>query len=410
MNISFQKHLIYLPAFLMDMSTSSAILGMPFYASRLGASPLIIGIIASTSSLLYILFSRVFGKLSDRVSRKMVPQIACICFSILYFFIPLCKSLGQLAVLFPFTGLTLSAFWPPLEAWIGELADDRPLAKRVKMFNLSWTCGVMIGYATGGYIYELHYAIPFYFAGVFALCAAVVVAIQPGSLKRSQALEKLEERGTRGEAPRKAGSTKLSGVLDETMSNNPSLTIKYLHLSWTANFFSWFSLGATRYIFPKLINELKMAPRVFGLLMLVWSGTQALMFYILGTTKKWHHKSAPLIGFQMLGCIGFLIIWMTNLPRFWAPALMLFGIDSGMTYFSSIYYSLYGHSDLGNKSGWHESILSSGAFLGPFIGGALANYISLKSPYLFCAMMIIAGLMIQFIMLHVNKQQFRSAE
>ena len=84
-NTSLRNDLIYLPALLMDMSVGSVVLGVTYFASRLGASSLIIGIMASASTLLYVIFCQVFGRLSDRVSRKRIPQLACAALSILYF-------------------------------------------------------------------------------------------------------------------------------------------------------------------------------------------------------------------------------------------------------------------------------------------------------------------------------------
>ena len=361
----------------MDMSTSSAVLGMTFYALTLGASPLAIGITASTSTLLYVIFSRIFGRLSDRIGRKRVPQIAALCFSLLYLLMPHCKSLTQLVIMFPFTGLCLSAFWPPYEAWIAELNDGRPLEKRVRMFNLAWATGVMIGYGISGYIYELSYMIPFYFAGIGSFIAVTVVTFQPKPVKQSVHVEEQSQTENNG-----------SDV-------QACLTKKFLYISWTAIFFTWITLGVLRYIFPKLISELQMKPSVFGLLMLAWAGTQVVMYFILGATKRWHYKFSVLLILQLLGCIGFVIIYLTNLPILWLLALILFGLQTGMIYFSSIYYSLHGHTDKGNKSGWHECILSSGGFIGPFIGGVLANYINLKVPYVFCAATVIFGLLVQ---------------
>ncbi len=363
----------------MDMSTSSAVLGMPFYASRLGASSFTIGITASISTLFFVIFTRVFGSLSDRVNRKRVPQIACLCFSLLYFFMPLCKSVKQISLLFPLTGLTLAGFWPPFEAWIGEISNGHSLVKRVKYFNLSWTLGVMIGYIAGGYIYELHYSIPFYFSCIGSLCSFLTLTFQksPSRSKKNESSE-----------------------INEV---NP-LTRKFLLISWIANFFSWLTLGVLRFIFPKMISELDMSSRLYGSLMLAWASIQGILFYILGSTEKWHYRFSMIICFQISGCLGFLIIWRTLSPLYWAFALMLFGLCTGVTYFSSIYYSLCGHSDLGNKSGWHESILSSGGFIGPFIGGALANYIDIKSPYIFCVIMIMIGIIIEsFIMRNYPK-------
>jgi predicted MFS family arabinose efflux permease len=65
--------------------------------------------------------------------------------------------------------------------------------------------------------------------------------------------------------------------------------------------------------------------------------------------------------------------------------------------------------DLGGKSGWHESILHSGTVIGPSIGGALASYAGLKSPYLFCAVAMVVGLPVQAFILR-RKQKSQATE
>lgn len=378
--------LIYLPALLMDMSTSSALLGMPFYASSLGASPFAIGLMASSSTLLFVIFTRVFGRLSDRIARKRVPQFACLCYMLLYLAMPLCRNLWQLSMLFPLNGLILAGFWPAFEALIGELNDGKPLAKRIRFFNLAWTCGVMVGYVSGGYVYELHYSIPFYFASLGAFISFTVISIQTRS----------DDKNTR--------SYENNHLVD---SNEPSKAYRMtmLYASWVANFSSWLTLGVIKFIFPKLISQLGMSASMFGKLMLCWSGVQFIMFYMLGSTKRWHYRFSLLMLFQALGLLGFIIIWRVSSPIIWVFAFMLFGLCTGMTYFSSIYYSLHGHDDLGNKSGWHESILSSGGLFGPFIAGALANYVSDKSPYLFCSIIIAASLIVQASIIQKARQR-----
>ena len=386
--MSLRDNFIYLPALLMDMSTGSAILGVTFFASRLGASPLTIGVMASINTVLYVLLCQVFGKLSDRSNRKRFPQIACFSFAVLYLFMPFCTSLKQLIIFFPLTGVTLSALWPAMEAWIGEQGDGRSLVKRVSMFNLFWTGGLMLGYVSGGYIYDLNVSAPFYFAGIFALCSTVIISIQPGPANGAR-------EGLQVGRPSDMSQ----------LSLNRQLAAKYLNISRVANFASWLTLGIMRYIFPKLIYEMGVAPRVFGLLMLCQAGAQFVMFFVLGTTEKWHYRFSPLLVFQILAVISFASIWLVGSPVLWAFALMLFGLNTGMTYSSSMYYSLCGHLDLGGKSAWHESVIHTGVFFSTLIGGALANYVDLKSPYLFCAAAILVGLPVQIFILRRNNNE-----
>jgi len=392
--MSLRKDSIYVSALLMDMSTGSVILGLTFFASSFGASALAIGVTASVYRLLYVIFCQVFGRLSDRVSRKKLTQVACLSFAVLHFIVPFCVRLSQLVVLFPLTGIVLAALWPAMEAWIGQRDDGRPLVKRISIFNLFWTGGLMIGYVGGGciaYIGGLQARALFFFASIASLGAAAIITSQPYS--------RGEERGAE-DAHQGTESCEQDTV-------EQRLTTRYLYLSWAANSVSYLSLSIIRYILPKFIrdqaNELgitpRMAPLMSGLMMLCQVSAQFVMFSVLGRTEKWRHKFTPLVVFQILASFGYLIIWWSNSPRFWAPGLIIIGLSVGMTYFSSIYYSLCGDVDLGGKSGWHESILHSGTVIGPSIGGALASYVSLKSPYLFCAAMLIIGLPVQVFIL-----------
>lgn len=390
--MSLREDLIYVPALLMDMGTGSIMLGAVFFASRLGASPLVIGVMASAYRLLYVFSCQVFGRLSDRVSRKKITQIACFSFSILHFLAPFCRQLYQLVALFPLTGIALAAFWPAFEAWIGERQDGRPLVKRVGIFNLFWTVGLMVGFLGGGYIGYLGGVQTrglFYFASIAALCAAVMITIQPDPVNREE-----------------------KAISHEHDVPDQQLATRYLYLSWLANAVSYLTLSIVRYIFPKFIDQqidmlgitLSMAPLMSGLMLVCQVAAQFVTFFVLGATERWHYKFTPLVISQILSAFGFLIIWRSNSPAFWAFGLMIIGFNIGMTYFSSIYYSLHGSSDPGSKSGWHESILHSGTVIGPSIGGTLANYAGLKSPYLFCAAMMIIGLPVQFIILRLRRK------
>lgn len=356
------------------MSSSSAILGVTYQASKLGASPFLIGIMASGSTLLYVLFCPVFGRVSDKISRKLLIQLACISFSIFYLIISFLRNMKLLIISFPINGIIISAFWPPLEAWIGEQDKSRTLLKKVRLFNLAWTVGSAIGYFTSGFISELYISAPLYFASAFGLLSAFIVNFLPDK----------EIINSNGENP----------------DHSYHEILRYLYLSWIANFTSGLTIGIVRFIFQKLIYQMGMPPRTFGLLTACQVGTQAITFFILGITEKWHYKFNFLLLSQIIAIMGFLLIWRTDLLLLWIFGLIMIGINVAVTYFSSIYYSLFGYKDLGSKTGLHESIASSGSFLGPIIGGAIADYMGLKYPYIFCAIVLAVGMLAQLIFIH----------
>jgi MFS family permease len=202
----------------------------------------------------------------------------------------------------------------------------------------------------------------------------------------------------------RSGEEKTAG--DEQDFQDQQLATRYLYLSWAANSVSYLALSIIRYLLPKFIYQiaesgraLRMAPLTSGLMMLCQAGAQFIMFFVLGTTQRWRYKFTPLVVSQICASFGFLFIWLSNSPGLWGIGLIIIGLNVGMTYSSSIYYSLHGSTDPGGKSGWHESILHSGTIIGPTIGGALADYVGLKSPYLFCAAVTLMGLPVQLFIL-----------
>ena len=70
-------------------------------------------------------------------------------------------------------------------------------------------------------------------------------------------------------------------------------------------------------------------------------------------------------------------------------SMIFLGLSSGMTYFSSIFYSLYGFIDKGKRSGIHEAFLGAGTFCGPLVGGLAAYKFGIRAPYLAAALLLV---------------------
>ena len=76
-------------------------------------------------------------------------------------------------------------------------------------------------------------------------------------------------------------------------------------------------------------------------------------------------------------------------------AMVFLGLSGGMTYFSSIFYSLYGFIDKGKRSGIHEAFIGIGSFFGPFISGFVATGFGIRAPYAAAICLVIAAIMIE---------------
>jgi MFS family permease len=356
----------------MDLSLGSLLTNTAFYASYLHLSSTFLGTLTAVSTSFFVILAVPLGRLSDRVERTRILLTACLLLAGVSFVLPFCTRKIHLMVAFPCVGVSMALFWPAYEAWLAEREGGGSLIRRVMTFNLFWCVGITFGPFISGYLYQdSNPVIPFYLAGVFALCNGLVIYLHAKSRrKKAPAHFEPESEPQLEEIPPPASQT------------------AYRQMARISNFASWFSLGVLRQLAPKLMLETGIAARTYGDLMLILGIVQILGFAWLGTHRstRWHYRLMPLLGVQILAVVGFLGIGLLPRPIFWTSAFGLIGVCAALTYFSSMYYGLHGQADKGNKSGWHEAILGCGVLLGPFLGGILADSaLGLKSPYLLCA-------------------------
>ena len=140
-------------------------------------------------------------------------------------------------------------------------------------------------------------------------------------------------------------------------------------------------------------------PWLLGVFMGFMACSQVLIFFVLGKTDVWHYRSFPLLFMQSLGLVAFLLILLTNSLTLFFLAFILFGCSTGMTYSSSLFYSVDTLRGRGSRAGIHETVVGTGGLFGPLTGGVIAQNHSLKSPYLLAFTAILIGILAQIYLL-----------
>ena len=125
--------------------------------------------------------------------------------------------------------------------------------------------------------------------------------------------------------------------------------------------------------------------------------SQTVVFLLLRHIQGWRYRIGPLLFCQGLAAGGLVIGFFTSSIFLFGLSFVLIGISGGVTYFSSIFYSLDSSSARGKKTGFHESILGTGALLGPLFGGLVARYYDLRAPYLLGLTLIICAMFLEVI-------------
>ncbi len=363
----------------MEILLGSIAIAVPLTAISLGASSLSLGILGSSTGLTFISLSFFFGKLSERWHRKsllVLGSFVYIAASLLFSF---SSQIYQLYLSMMLMGIAGAMFWPTLEAWIAEKESKRTLVQKMALFNISWGTGVTVGPLIAGILFGVNFKLPFYFAfcvGVFVLLTLFY------------------------KIPKASFATKSKSFTDKTfLSEDPVHNSPlYIRISRIANFILFFCTGMLWYIFPKLGIQLHLSALFLGLLMFVFSLSRVLTFYGLGRVRQWHYRIFPLAIFQLIAAVGLIIIFIASSLPLLFLAFVFMGTGMGMTYSSSLFYSINVTSQRGPSAAIHEMVLMSGYLLGPLIGGAVAQEFSLRTPYLVAVVIVVVGILIQLLL------------
>jgi MFS family permease len=275
-------------------------------------------------------------------------------------------------------GTAGAMFWPTLEAWIAEKESKRTLMQKMTLFNISWSTGFAVGPLVGGILFGMNFKLPFYFAFFVSVLVLFVLFYRTPKVSFSSKSKTF------------TGKTLLSGDPPDSFS-------LYIRISRMANFILCLCLGMVRYIFPKLATELQISPSFLGLLFFILALSLMLTFYGLGRVHRWHYRIFPLVLFQLIAAVGLVIIFIASSFPLFFLAFVFIGVGLGMSFSSSLFYSVNVTSQKGPSAAIHETVLMSGFLLGPLIGGAVAQKLSLRAPYLAFAAIVVVGIFTQLL-------------
>ena len=360
----------YIASFIADIALGIVFLAIPLFAiKRFDASFLQLGYIGGFGALTYFLSVLLCGRLVDKISRKKVLISACILYMVIYMSIPLVSSIRQIIILHMVGSVAMAMFWPSIQSWIALGLDRTSLIRALSNFNVAWCAGLMVGTIAGGFLFEIGSILPFFIGPILMGSIALLLRRQPLVL---------EVRGR--------------GYADQTPDDLSPDCKKFLYIAWIANFVSWFIVGLNRHIFPRIATMIGFSPRLIGLIIFLMVSAQMVVFIMLGRSKKWHYRLGPIIALQAIASWALIMAILTDSPYIFGLAFILMGASGGITYFSSIFYSLWAQADKGKKSGIHESFIGAGIFLGPLIGGIAAHNLGSRSPYVIALILLLLAM------------------
>ncbi|MCD6351898.1 MAG: MFS transporter, partial [Armatimonadetes bacterium] len=336
-----------------DLAVSQVGLAVQFLGIKLSAPTWLLGMYGTVGAGVYAVGCFLAGRASDRLSRRIAALFIFLA-GVVWVLLSVQKSPYALLALVPFGSGCLAFFWPPVQAWIGDLVPDgKALTRVLGTFNVLWTVGLMVGPVTCGYLWGASQYAPFLTSFALALLVAVGLLTVP-TKSAAAAAEEAGDEGSLNRFDRRAE--------------------QYLPLAWLANFGTWYATGLSRTLFPKLGTEAGFSEVVIGWILFAMLAGQLVAFVALRQATWWHFRRLPLMVALLIGAAGAAGTALAHSPVGFSLALSGIGIATGITYVASLFYSLQAPMDQrGKRTGIHEAILGAGLSTGPLVGGLLGN-------------------------------------
>jgi DHA1 family tetracycline resistance protein-like MFS transporter len=156
---------------------------LTFYAEEFNATPLDIGLLVSSYSLMQFIFSPIWGNLSDRFGRKPILFITILGSSIGYLILGFAGSLFMIyfgRILAGITGGNLAT----AQAYIADVTTRENRARGMGLFGMAFGLGFILGPALAGVLSKFGMHVPFLFAaGLSFINTFLLLFILPESRK-----------------------------------------------------------------------------------------------------------------------------------------------------------------------------------------------------------------------------------
>ena len=350
-------NILYVTIFLASTGLGTCSFLLPVYAQTLGASYTDLGLIGAAGNLVYTILTITCGYMLDRYEKIRLYTIFTLYSSVIMLLFTWAKTIPHLIILRGLLGSASAAFWVTASTLTGEISPRNELTRSLGRYNLSWITGFTVGPYLGGLITSKYGYTVFFQASTGLIMTSLVLII-------------IKMRG-RISLRRTYGHEKTS------IGELRPLALSYLTLIPFA-----MVLGIYMAIIPGHMKVVGLTASLIGLLLTITNGIRGTLFFNVERFVKWGTWKSLLMASGLLATAMYLVRTGNDLLGFAVP-LAFYGAGSGiMTPVVLDFISKRTPDKLrGTAMGMHEGIYGVGMFIGPLIGGAIADAFSTFTLY-----------------------------
>lgn len=338
--------------FLGFLDTHLLIPVLALYATELGASVAVIGLIIGLYSLTNTPANILFGRLIDRVGYKVPLITGLIGDALSMFLYSVCRLPIHLALVRVLHGATGGLIGPSTMSIAADYSDETQKGRAMSFYGMSIATATLVGYGLAGVIASrLGYRVLFLFGAIMLIVGAILGLFLPG------------KSGTVAKKPLEGGFKKVGDLLGRMG----------LIAAYCSVFAQYFTFGGVVTLLPLYVKSLGMEAFHVGMLL----ATFAIMFIVLqfpsGALSDKAGRRTPTAAGLSLGIISLVILPSVATFPLLAVAMALYGIAYGIL-FPSISALIADHTlpeERGVATGIFHALLTVGVAIGaPVMGWA----------------------------------------
>lgn len=346
----------------MDASLGLAMTAVPLLALRFGASAILLGTIGWVGPVLRLPACLYSGSVSEKVGRGrvMVPMACLVVLG--YLGLAHASSNTHILVFFTLVIAAAGAFYPPLQSKIGDVSRRGELTKNLGAFNIGWCGGALLSVLAAAWLVGINLYLIFYAAIATGIMSIVLVLTW-----RAKAVDH-------------------AGASDNEESPRPEdSNAPLLFVARTGHFTGFLGMLAIRMLFPKLGAALHWSEQSIAIAIGVPVWGMATGMGLANLSPWWRGKMWPQATAQAVMLLSALPACLSTNPILICAGFFFAGLALSIVYTTALYHGLAIRQNRGRNMGIHEALVSAGDISGCLIGGLVAQYISLRAPYVMFA-------------------------
>ncbi|SFF45375.1 MFS transporter, DHA1 family, multidrug resistance protein [Paenibacillus algorifonticola] len=351
---------------------------MPSFKDMLDLSGSTMGYLVAVYALSQLVISPFAGRWVDSFGRKRMIVIGLLVFSLSELIFGLGTHVSILYLSRILGGISAAFIMPAVTAYVADITttEDRP--KAMGYVSAAISTGFIIGPGVGGVIADYGIRMPFFFAAVMALLAAISSSL---ILKEPLSHEEMEQLSS---------NTKGSSFIkDFKKSIQPIYLIAFIMVFVLA-----FGLSAYETVFSLFSNEkFGFTPKDIASIITI-SSIVAVIIQILLFGKlvnKLGEKMVIQLCLITASVLAFISTVVTSFTAVLIVTCFIFLAFDLLRPALTTFLSKTAGKQQGFVAGMNSTYTSLGNFFGPALGGILFD-INIHYPYLFAGIVLVIGL------------------